>query len=674
MNDEQVGPARSTRGDAAFRASHPLVFLSDVRVRIGIEIVRGAEKRELWSDGLPWTGCSEAGDTLWLQAQVPTVRADLWWRATEPEAGELRVALCADEGWVLVGVRFVVRLPACRDGAIAWPFAAGALVPVARLGPDRRLELTYPVYASMQWVDVFGGGRGVYAAAHDDAPYFKHLRIAAEHERGDTVVEVEFHYADLDWPSGKEWASPPLAFAKHGGDWQAGARRYRAWADTWLHRDPVPEWLRRTGGHNMLSFPSERGRVPFRTLAQGAAASRALGIQGIHIADWMEEGFDTFYPAFQPDPTLGGPRALRDAVQRVAADGGWTCLYLNGRLLDPAGPHGAHAYDWAVKLPETVQQRFLDMWERTQDAHRRSWDPGRAMVREPAPFNRDGRAAQEWWGRVFVPVCPTLPAWQQLWLSRLDDLAATIGPQMFQVDQVCGCWGLPCYDARHPHISPALAWSGYKAFTWQMRRRAQAHNPQVGLWTEGVNDILGQAFDGVQANLTFDSLLAEIGDWEPALFRSTFPEYLFVSGGLDGTDRWALAWAIVLGSLYHFVLPEPERTDTTTRRWVRFATRVRTRHWRAFSGNDVFIPEIAGHPAVRVLAYGLRRRVVLAGAPLAGRADPDSDFEVILRGQAPFRRLVRCDWVNGPEAGRAQVRQRALQVRGRGVFVAVVEI
>jgi hypothetical protein len=269
-------------------------------------------------------------------------------------------------------------------------------------------------------------------------------------------------------------------------------------------------------------------------------------------------------------------------------------------------------------------------------------------------------------------MCPTVPGWRALWLSRMREVMGQLHPAMFQVDQVCGCWGMPCYDQRHPHDCPALAWRGYKEFTRAMRARAKEANPEAALWSEGVNDILGQAFDGLQAQLGFESLLAGLGEWEPRLFKYTFPEYILVTGDLDGLDSFALSWAIITGGHFHFFIPEPEQLDTGARRRVRFAARARSRYWREFTSAEVFVPEVSGDSGVKTLGYRSGRRWLLVGAPLEPRAEPDRPFRVSVKLPGTSGRLLRCDWMNGADAGAVTLRKNRCYIRGRGLFLAVL--
>jgi hypothetical protein len=647
-------------------------LLDGFRVRTSATLSAGEKRRTVTfgEDGSDSIAGIKAGECRKARRRGTT--ADLWWRCPEDLRFELTAGITPVEDWTLSSVTFEIRVPARGKDSITWPFSAGAVIPVREFSLGRTLELTYPVYASMQWVDVFSATRGFYTAAHDEEPWFKHMRVRAEEKKEQRFVVLEFIYTDLEWPSGREWVSPPLVLAAHEGDWTEGARIYRTWADTWLQREPMPEWLRRTPGHNMISFPHGGGRVPFRKLPELAKASRSLGLDGIHVADWMRERFDTFYPDFRADPELGGKKALRKAVADLERKSIWTCLYTNGRILDVAGPYGKHAFDWAVKLTPEVRQRFHDMWDRTQDRSLDGWDPEPTMRDEPEPFNKDGSAAQEWWGRTFVACCPTDPGWKELWLSRLDDVARSFGPRMIQVDQVCGCWGLPCYDEKHPHLSPSLAWSGYKEFTRRMRERARSANPDVALWTEGTNDLLGQSFDGVQVSLGFDSLLAGLGEWDPRIFKYAFPEYLMVSGDLKGNGPYAIVWAMILGGHFHFFIPDPERLDAMTRKWIRYATRVRSRYWRELTSTEVRIPTIHGDDSVRALLYTTGRRLLLIGSPLDRKNGPDRDFECEIRLPEPVDRVRRTDWVDGDFPAEVRVRRHALVIKGRGPFAILM--
>lgn len=655
-------------------SENPGTLLPGISVNLSAKLRRNGREKHIASRKRKWSIDSEWAPTEWYHAKSGAVNLTLARRNVGDNRTELQAIAAARQGWSLSELAFDVRVRSARHHEVSWPFGPGAIVGVAELlKAGRTLELTYPVYASMQWVDVFGGGKGIYVASHDDQPWFKHMRLHAEKSTGGTDVIISFIYTDLEWPADKTWPSPPLVVQRHDGDWRQGASLYRQWAESWFRHDPVPEFLRRSGGHNMISFPAGGGRLKYSQFAERSAEARKLDLDGIHVADWMQPGFDTHYPAYQPDPTLGGRRGLKRAIDDMAAAGSWTCLYLNGRLLDPDGPHGRHAFEWAAKLPPHVQKRFSEMWKRTQDFDRPGWQPQQAVPGEPAPFNIDGTAAQEWWGRVLAPMCPSVPAWRELWLARMTEVLETLRPKIFQVDQVCGCWGMPCYDESHPHRSPALAWSAYKTFTREMRRRAQAIDPDIAFWSEGVNDILGQAFDGLQAQLGFESLLAGLGRWEPRLFKITFPEYVLVTGDLsDERHLRPLAWAIITGGHYHFFLPDSDKLSRRMRQWIRFAVKVRSRCWREFTSSDVQAPEGDGDDGVSVLAYRGKKRCLLVGAPLGPDDDPGRAYEVTVRIEEPGFKVIRAESMGGASKTHAKMVKGGCRITGSGPFAVLI--
>ena len=648
-------------------------IIPNVTLHASAELRRGRTTRRLELSDFSWQTSRELTATVWRHGQSKQAEAQLWWHLQNDNRAEIVSSITAADGWTLSQWAFEVRIALRRENTVAWPFVGGAFVPVSKLiSHARTLELTYPVYASMQWADVFGKNHGIYVGAHDSEPWFKHMRVRAEKTGSKRIAIFEFIYTDLDWPAGKPWQSPPLIIATHPGDWREGAKIYRNWANTWFRHDAIPEWMKRSAGHNMVSFPSAGGRVKFNDLPRLAAETRRLGINGIHVADYMEEGFDTFYPAYKPDPRLGGTPALKRAIRNAEDAGVWTCLYTNGRLNDPAGPNGQHAFEWAAKLPKHVQKRFKEMWARTQDPSYPGWDPSKAVPEKPAPFNLDGTAAQEWWGRILSPMCPSVSAWQQLWLSRLRDLATSLNPLMFQVDQVCGCWSMPCYDKNHPHRSPALAWSGYKEFMWQLRRQIHAINPNVGFWSEGVNDILGQPFDGLQPNTGFESLLAGIGEWDPRLFKYTFPEFALVVGDLTDQKHQAFNWAVMLGSHSHFYLPEPDKLDPDTRRRVMFTVKMRKRYWREFASTNVFIPDAIGDTNVKTFGYRSKHRQLIIAAPLRRTKEPDHriDIEIPVTGA---RQIVHSEWMTNTHSARVDLKRNRLRISGQGIVVVLLK-
>lgn len=563
---------------------------------------------------------------------------------------------------------------ACPEAAtFTWPLGAGALAPAAALSPGTKATLTYPVYASMAWLGLFTPKTGLYLGAHDPMPYLKALHIGREEEG----LFLSIEYLGLSLEPGRTLTLPPAVIAAHQGDWHEGARIYRSWALSRLDHEEPPAWYAQAGAHNTFVMKSQGAPEPrwrFSDLPRLGEEAAEVGVDVVHIAGYMEGGHDTGYPDYVPGPSLGGEEGLARAAQELHASGRRLCLYTNGRIVDPDATCKPDLPAWSVKWPPGARQWYRAMWDRMVRPGERSWDPRSIEPGAPSTWNaRDagGMAVEECWPKPMAALCPSVPEWRELFISRLEWLSRAFSPDCFQVDQVCGCFALPCGDERHEHPHPSLAWSWYEPFMRELRRRLRRINPEVALWTEGVNDILGQPFDCLQATLAFTTLLPEGADWAPPLFRYTLPEYMVMIGDLD--ELYQTLWTFVSGCFYHFHIPDFPGLSTRLRRIGRFCVAHRRRLWEVFTGGEVLPEPAVSQPGLRCMAWRLGERLVITGAPIAHVAEGGERAGGPIDAEVALPQSIRGGLVFTPgrsEPTRVEGGTGVLRVEGEDAFLA----
>lgn len=600
---------------------------------------RGGQQVELWPDEMSWETSAGA-----VRGSSVAYRVGVALRGEVAPGGVINLYLNVSNegGWRIDNIAWphFSRLRHPRGRAkVTWPFHVGAEVPAEELPAPPGLILTYPVYASMQWVDLHDGAGGLYIGAHDDKPYLKWLSCWCEEEG----IGLRFDYSDLGLGPGEKLELPPAALAVHDGDWHAGADIYRSFMAPRLDRGPCPDWFKRNPSHNTIVMKwhdAEKPRYRFEQLPGIFRQAREYGIGMLHVVGYMENGHDTDYPDYTPGECMGGVEGLSRAIGVIRRDGGRVSLYTNGRILDPDGPFGGHAPEWAVRVPVDHPSRraYMDMWDHLVPKAGGGWDPRSCMRGGPRPWNTDGSGVEENWGRVLAVMCPGAAGWRHLLTSRLGYLQDLLRPDGFQVDQVAGCWAWPCYAEGHDHSRPGLAWSCYRRFARDMRDAMKAADPETFTWTEGVCDLMGESFDCLQANLGFSTPLAGRGEWMPELYRYTFPEQHVFFGDLSGDDMDELMHAILVGGAIHAQVYDWSQCAPGYREAIRAYLSWRSAETELLSGRIVAGASCSG--GVACTQFACDGKVGLIGLRLDGSAPGKVEVEMPVAGRRPSRAVL----------------------------------
>lgn len=602
--------------------------------------VRDGVLRRLSVDGRVWIAehsaslvrcASVAGDELnW---DTPVV---LGVDAMPSEGGGVvgRLQVDVEEGSLVLGLTIENRtaapigaieypclgsIDAAAGSKIAWPLMAGASLPLDALGPDECLEMGYPVYASMQWMDLFErDGCGLYLGMHDPAPHLKFLHAGRRGGRGWMSCE----WFGLMVQPGERFEFPPVVIAGHENAWRGGAEIYRAWLSTVMRRRAAPRWMvdEPTTVKVMMREQDEpEPRVTFTGLPPIAERVRAAGGYTLHLVGYMERGHDTDYPSFRAGESLGGSEALAAANEGVKRAGCELAFYSNGRLMDSSWSQRADIYDFAVKLSPWIFNRLRDMWDRVMSPDDKGWDPRSAFYTQRPDWNRDGRAATEGWGHTLAVCCPGSASWREILVDQLVSLVREYRPRMMQLDQVCGCWSWACMDDRHDHDRPSLAWASYRPFMQELRRQFDEIDPQLGCWSEGVNDLLGESFDALQFEPKFTALLGGKASWMPELFTYTCPGPLMLTGGI-GIDDFSLLDLMLTIRGFFFLELEPllssgDAAPLSLASYLAFVIDVRKRHGALYAHGDVHVVDAPDVDDRQTVIFQLGDQALLASTP-----------------------------------------------------------
>jgi hypothetical protein len=450
------------------------------------------------------------GDTLVLQygpldaegEEVPLM-VQVWLERDDASGGLLLRADVENRGVPLVtaccfpvlgGLGTLGGDPA--EDTLLWPQGAGVRIarPLRTVG---HMRLSYPGRASMAWYALSNPRETLAFFSLDETLQTTELDVRQDRIGWGQKPSLACSFSTYPFlRAGGSWHSPPYLVTADASDWHAAARRYRSWAhQRWYRPIPAPAWLRRANGFQLVILKQQNREVLWRyadlprlyTLAQRSGADVLL------LFGWFWGGHDNTYPdAYEPDEAMGGREGLQNALRRVRAAGGYAFLYYNGQLLDTASDYYMRL-GYRLALRDEQGRDITEQWRKFLDA-------------PPHHFAR---------------ACLACPAWQEQ-LEALCRQAHALGAQGAFFDQIGGGAPSLCFDAAHPHATPALAVGPAKATLLpRLRALARKLDPDFVVGTEHFTDAFAHGVDFVHGA---GPGYQDGPESYPALTRYTFPE------------------------------------------------------------------------------------------------------------------------------------------------------
>src|SRR5690554_63838 len=349
-------------------------------------------------------------------------------------------------------------------------------------------EINYCGLASMQWMDYYDPGGGLYLASYD--PEFHLTGLRAETPGPDNPWMGFAFRKYVQVKPGYTWQSGEYCLGAHQGDWHWGAVRYRRWFDTVFRQQGIPPELKLESSINPQYDFKKDGVLRHRFADIPAMYDRAAryGMKHFFIASWNRSGFDTDYPEYHPDLELGTPVDLERGCRYITDQGGLVTFYLNARIFDVESDYFAVlGKKWALK-------------DSRQCLKKEAYGP-----------------------RNFAVLCPACPDWRK----HLADFAAWMvrcyHARGIYLDQLGSAEPYPCYDEKHGHSSHGEFNRGYLALLKEVGERIRAENPDAFLMIENCGDIYSSS---IFASLTWN---AAFYDEFFNLYKYTFPEHIQVN-------------------------------------------------------------------------------------------------------------------------------------------------
>ncbi len=388
---------------------------------------------------------------------------------------------------------------------------------------ERQLRLWYPGQAAMQWYALSAESGGVYFSVAEDGSFTSTcLNVTGNPDPTPSLSCSIVKYPFLA-PKGR-WESPAYHVALYEGPWTEAARRYRA-ASTWWAAPRVPPWVLTWPGWLLIILKRQTGEIFWRyadlpELHRDAAAG---GIDTVFVFGWHQGGHDHRYPEYDCDPAMGGEQGLVDAIAAVQQAGGRVVLYTQGRIMDRTTP-------FYQQIGRRIAAKTY--WGDDYEEHIPPW--GAATL-------HDKRSGNE---LHFSVACAATPEWQQ----QLEDqtrLVLDMGADGILYDQEGGAFHFLCYDANHPHASPAQAWGKPRLDTFKaIRARAKQRDAETVLVGENLSDMMTQVFDIIHGG---GFAFVPSPEAFPDLFRFAFPEVVMTNRIIAEEDFYSAGYAWVHG-------------------------------------------------------------------------------------------------------------------------------
>ncbi len=397
----------------------------------------------------------------------------IWTAARTSEGVSVACTVTAPPGFILESVttpsfRLRAAVNGDRDRArLFMPGGDGFVATHAGMVKNPWAGRTYPGWASMQFMALYGRGGGLTVQGRDSRALPR--AFEAPYQSSSDLVEMRVVH-QLPFAVGRGFSVPPMVLMRCGEGWQSAAALYKAWArkQWWAKRKSgaarPPRWLDKgmltVGGHlrplgiGKLSVEYDRWPEVVR------AVKEAFGVPSVmlDLREWEHDGIYTspyYFPLYPSDDVVRG-------------------------LLASVKPHGARATAMVSGLQWVIERKAY-----TTDTYNVTAFDGRdRFEREGRPVcvvNRDGETdiAEPYftWDGRKARMCPNHP-FTQAHFPNVARRLAEAGFAMFEFDQMNGGQCPPCYSRDHGHDPGPGVWmrEAIARFMAETRKAGRAVN------------------------------------------------------------------------------------------------------------------------------------------------------------------------------------------------------
>jgi len=427
------------------------------------------------------------------------------------------------------------------DWALYYPQDCGMRLPdpvnnlgdrgqVFRFGvSNATLRELYPGKASMQWMGIYSEHEGLYVCSEDSSLQTTCLNV--ERNFGATPADDNLQLCFIKYPGQRRgsWTGAPVAVSPHQGDWHAGARRYRAWADTWIKPQKPPNWVQRMPGLQDVILREQYGKLVYgyEEIHKLYEAAAEVGIDLVKISGWHTAGHDNAFPDWEADPSQGGRKGLKDQMRKAQDAGARMMLYLQAVQMSRNSRFFAeHGEQVAMRDPYGDELADVFNW--------------------PGPSTFIPLCSQH----RLVCACLSTEEWQEIIRYRTQ-YVLDLGADCVYLDRLAGYPGYLCFSETHPHNRPCTANVDRVKLGMECRAMVKAKSPEIAIASEYINDAGLQPFD---FTIPFGFGVHYGGRNFGELFRYTFPEYIITTQYLNGAEYERLRFALVMGFRFFFAV------------------------------------------------------------------------------------------------------------------------
>lgn len=347
----------------------------------------------------------------------------------------------------------------------------------------------YPSIMAMQHMVLYNAAQSLYVACYgtDDATKTFHAKALAKYDLALSIAHYPFLAGEGDW------VSPACSVALLGGGWHPAADLYASHMRPQFRQPDLPEWMRR-GFHGWIEVGMKHeGHAPryyFRDLVglyRDVVAPTGCNVMAIY--GWANTAHDCNYPDYQVNEELGTAAELKAACDEVRRLGGRIEFYTNMRLVDP-----------------------------DSDFYRAGGDQCICLGEDGAPYIERYATSSE-----FRIACPACPPYREYFAGQVRRMIEEYGAGAMQVDQTSCNLDYFCFDATHPHPTPATNFlPGLEATLRDVRAVYQSLDPGFYVWGEGCHERFGQFYDVHQGH--GEEYTWQMGRSTPEHFQFVYPD------------------------------------------------------------------------------------------------------------------------------------------------------
>lgn len=375
----------------------------------------------------------------------------------------------------------------------------------------RQYDLQYPRNAASNCYAFIGEKTGLYFGSHDPSlqQTWHGLRTYPDdgtigHQTQDFKHLEAGFYRYPNAMCGDLWSNDASVVVPYEGEWTETSRIYRAWADSWWHHAPVPQWVKDMTGWQRVIFKHQYGEylrkytdLPGRI----AAAGESVGCNAVLAFGWWKEGMDNGYPNYTIDDSQGGEPAWKEAIADYRSGGeNRLLLYYNGRLIDVESDFYKSGGGSRVANKDNTGREFTEHYK----------------------FTGEGTTLGYYDSRTFVIADMSKREWRDQ-LLKWAERAMDYGADAVFYDQLGVAEEFPNWDLSGEYPVQDIFTGRYKADALkEIRDFVKAKDPEFALGTEWLSDCTSQFCDFVHI-VEFTALPESFPEW----FRYTFPEVVW---------------------------------------------------------------------------------------------------------------------------------------------------